>query len=224
MIPSGPCLYNEGSERKWGVRLPKYGARCVPVSRVKEDMTGSRANVPASRISGGNELSSCYPKNVKDIVLDNECRKEYGSNTGLKKRMKCPSNNNKVSANCGEGYQLGEKISENSTKCVPVGTDMNIVCNRVMKKKSDSKYLNYGYKYQTSKGCPDNFMRAECSGNYYGGDELYDDYTDCVREDSDLNIICQNKFGTPLTFSKNVKTTNCLPGYVRGHCVNIKKK
>ena len=235
MLRTGPCYAKDMSTNKYffGINLPKYGARCIPYDRVQEDLINRRSTTVTTSPQEiyANQLPKCYPENTESIFLDKECKIQFNYNYGLKNKVNCSYEKNNcnrdncsvqgITGVCAEGYQIGETLSDRSTKCVPVGTDMNNVCNRVMKKKlENSKYLNYGYKYQTGKGCPDNFFRAECSGNYFDGDELYPDFTDCVSQNEDLDTECQNKF-KQASFADGVKVANCLPGYIRGKCRNI---
>lgn len=65
------------------------------------------------------------------------CKENFGNDYGVRKidGENCPQNDYR--AYCENGYQAGVKLGSESTKCVPVGSDMNVVCqNKNQREKS----------------------------------------------------------------------------------------
>ena len=129
---------------------------------------------------------------------------------------------NDFRAVCETGYQGGAEIPKNSTKCVPIGKDMNVVCqaNHVDNPGIFGKYLRVGYKTIDFTGCPKGSQRAICDGNYYDGKELFGMTTDPFPQTENPNRKCQDEklgFGL-LSFAKQIISENCAVGYVRAEC------
>jgi hypothetical protein len=218
----GICSYENNGKSIFGFRHPDYGARCIS----KEQMKDAIKTNPKQVLSGISFSSSppqstvClkYPKSDY-ISYDIECKKKFGLNYGLKlvENQGCAQND--FRAVCEAGYQAGVQIPANSTKCVPIGKDMNVVCqaNHVDNPGKFGKYLRVGYKTIDFTGCPKGSQRAICDGNYYDGKELFDRTTAPFPQTENPNRKCQAQFGL-LSFAKQINTENCAVGYVRAEC------
>jgi len=218
----GICSYENNGKTIFGFRHPDYGARCLS----KEQMTAalksnSKQVIPGvSYSSNPYQSTTCfkYPK-TDYISYDIECKKKFGLNYGLKLVENNGCAQNDFHAVCETGYQAGAVIPPNSTKCVPIGKDMNVVCqaNHVDNPNKFGKYLRVGYKTIDFTGCPKGSQRAICDGNYYDGKELFDKTTDPFPQTENPNRKCQAKFGL-LSFAKQIISENCAVGYVRAEC------
>jgi hypothetical protein len=160
-----------------------------------------------------------YPKDDY-ISFDIECKKKFGVNYGLKviENQGCAQNDYR--AICEAGWQAGVQLPANSTKCVPVGKDMNVVCQTKHVDDKDRKFGNYlriGYKTIEFSGCPKGSQRAICDGNYYDGKELFEKTTAPFPQTENPNRKCQEQFGL-LSFAKRIISENCAVGYVRAEC------
>jgi hypothetical protein len=218
----GICSYENNGKTIFGFRHPDRGALCLS----KEQMTAalksnSKQVLPGiSYSSNPYQSTTCfkYPK-TDYISYDIECKKKFGLNYGLKlvENQGCAQND--FRATCETGYQAGAVIPENSTKCVPLGKDMNVVCqaNHVDNPEKFGKYLRIGYKTIDFTGCPKGSQRAICDGNYYDGKELFDRTTEPFPQTENPNRKCQAKFGL-LSFAKQIISENCAVGYVRAEC------
>ena len=222
----GICSYENNGKTIFGFRHPSRGALCLS----KEQMTAalkSNSNqvIPGvSYSSSPHQSTTCFKYPKSDYIsYDIECKKKFGLNYGLKlvENEGCAQQNN-FRATCETGYQGGAKIPENSTKCVPIGKDMNVVCqaNHVDNPGTFGKYLRVGYKTIDFTGCPKGSQRAICDGNYYDGKELFDRTTDPFPQTENPNRKCQDEklgFGL-LSFAKQIISENCAVGYVRAEC------
>jgi hypothetical protein len=218
----GICSYENNGKTIFGFRHPDRGALCLS----KEQMTAalksnSKQVLPGiSYSSSPYQSTTCfkYPK-TDYISYDIECKKKFGLNYGLKlvENQGCAQND--FRATCETGYQAGAVIPPNSTKCVPLGKDMNVVCqaNHVDNPGKFGKYLRVGYKTIDFTGCPKGSQRAICDGNYYDGKELFDRTTEPFPQTENPNRKCQAKFGL-LSFAKQIISENCAVGYVRAEC------
>jgi hypothetical protein len=219
----GICSYTVNGQIKFGFRHPDRGAACI----TQEQMLAAIKSNPKQILPGISyssnpyQSTTCfkYPK-TDYISYDIECKKKFGLNYGLKlvESQGC-SQQNDYRAICETGYQAGAVIPENSTKCVPIGKDMNVVCqaNHVDNPNKFGKYLRVGYKTVDFSGCPKGSQRAICDGNYYDGKELFERTTDPFPQTENPNRKCQAKFGL-LSFAKQVISENCAVGYVRAEC------
>ena len=219
----GICSYPFDGKIKFGFRHPDRGTACITKEQMLQEIKTSRKkpmqvnsaityNIPQS--------TEClkYPKT--DIIsFDIECKKKFGKDYGLKiiEGLNCPKNDYR--AVCEKGWQAGTVIPENSTKCVPIGKDMNIQCqqNHVNNKNKFGKYLRVGYKTIDFTGCPKGSQRAICDGNYYEGKELFNKTTAPFPQTENPNRKCQQQFGL-LSFAKKIISENCAVGYVRAEC------
>jgi hypothetical protein len=218
----GICSYENNGKTIFGFRHPDYGARCIS----KEQMKAAIKTNPKQVLSGISYSSNPYQSTVclkypksDYISYDIECKKKFGLNYGLKlvENQGCAQND--FRAVCETGYQAGVQIPSNSTKCVPIGKDMNVVCqaNHVDNPKKFGKYLRVGYKTIDFTGCPKGSQRAICDGNYYEGKELFERTTAPFPQTENPNRKCQAEFGL-LSFAKRINTENCAVGYVRAEC------
>jgi hypothetical protein len=218
----GICSYLDNGKIKFGYRHPDYGARCIS----RELMISAFKSNPKQILSGISyssnpyQSTTClkYPK-TDYISYDIECKKKFGLKYGLKliENQGCAQND--FRAICETGYQAGVLIPNNSTKCVPIGKDMNIQCqtNHVDNPDKYGKYLRVGYKTIDFTGCPKGSQRAICDGNYYDGKELFDRTTVPFPQTENPNRKCQAQFGL-LSFAKRIISENCAVGYVRAEC------
>ena len=218
----GICSYKDNGQTKFGFRHPDRGAACISREKMLEAIKSNPKQVlpGISYSSNPYQSTQCmkYPK-TDYISYDIECKKKFGLNYGLKLVENNGCAQNDFRAVCETGYQAGVVIPENSTKCVPIGKDMNVVCqaNHVDNPNKFGKYLRIGYKTIDFTGCPKGSQRAICDGNYYDGKELFDRTTDPFPQTENPNRKCQAKFGL-LSFAKQVISENCAVGYVRAEC------
>lgn len=218
----GICSYENNGKTIFGFRHPDRGALCLS----KEQMTAalksnSKQVIPGISYSlSPQQSTTCfkYPK-TDYISYDIECKKKFGLNYGLKLVEKQGCSQNDFRATCEAGWQAGAVIPPNSTKCVPLGKDMNVVCqaNHVDNPNKFGKYLRVGYKTIDFTGCPKGSQRAICDGNYYDGKELFERTTDPFPQTENPNRKCQAKYGL-LSFAKQIISENCAVGYVRAEC------
>ena len=219
----GICSYIDNGQTKFGFKHPDRGAACI----TREQMLAAIKLNPTQVLPGISYSSNpyqsteClkYPK-TDYINFDIQCKKKFGLNYGLKEVVEnqgCAQND--FRAVCEAGWQAGVVIPENSTKCVPIGKDMNVVCqaNHVDNPNKFGKYLRVGYKTIDFSGCPKGSQRAICDGNYYDGKELFDRTTDPFPQTENPNRKCQAKFGL-LSFARQIISDNCAVGYVRAEC------
>ena len=218
----GICSYVENGQTKFGFRHPDRGAACITREKMLEAIKSNPKQVLPGISYSSNPYQSTiclkYPK-TDYISYDIECKKKFGLNYGLKlvENQGCAQND--FRAVCEAGWQAGAPIPENSTKCVPLGKDMNVVCqaNHVDNPNKFGKYLRVGYKTIDFTGCPKGSQRAICDGNYYDGKELFERTTDPFPQTENANRKCQAKYGL-LSFAKQVISENCAVGYVRAEC------
>jgi hypothetical protein len=218
----GICSYTDNGQIKFGYRHPDYGAKCLS----KELMITAFKSNPKQILSGISfssnpyQSTTCFKFPKSDYIsYDIECKKKFGMNYGLKLVENQGCSQNDFRAICETGYQAGVVIPENSTKCVPIGKDMNVICqkNHVDNPNKFGKYLRVGYKTIDFSGCPKGSHRAICDGNYYDGKELFDKTTAPFPQTENPNRKCQEQFGL-LSFAKRINTENCAVGFVRAEC------
>lgn len=218
----GICSYENNGKTIFGFRHPDYGARCIS----KEQMKAAIKTNPKQVLSGISyssnpyQSTTCFKYPQSDYIsYDIECKKKFGLNYGLKlvENQGCAQND--FRAVCETGYQAGVIIPPNSTKCVPIGKDMNVVCqaHHVDNPGKFGKYLRVGYKTIDFTGCPKGSQRAICDGNYYEGKELFERTTAPFPQTENPNRKCQAHFGL-LSFAKRISSENCAVGYIRAEC------
>ncbi len=219
----GLCSYPYNGKIKFGFRHPERGSACITKEQMlKEIKTTKQKPIQVNPGISYNPFQSTqclkYPK-TDYISFDIECKKKFGIDYGLKliEGLNCPQNDYR--AVCEKGWQAGAEIPANSTKCVPIGKDMNAQCqlNHVNNKNNFGKYLKVGYKIIDFTGCPKGSQRAICDGNYYDGKELFEKTTTPFPQTENPNRKCQQEFGL-LSFAKQVISENCAVGYVRAEC------
>jgi hypothetical protein len=219
----GICSYENNGKTIFGFRHPTWGAKCISKEQMADALkSNSNQVIPGvSYSSSPHQSTTCFKYPKSDYIsYDIECKKKFGLNYGLKEVVEnngCAQND--FRAVCETGYQGGAPIPANSTKCVPLGKDMNVVCqaNHVDNPGKFGKYLRIGYKTIDFTGCPKGSQRAICDGNYYDGKELFDRTTDPFPQTENPNRKCQAKFGL-LSFAKQIISENCAVGYVRAEC------
>lgn len=233
----GPCLYNDPitDQEKWGYRLPEFGNKCITMDRYKKYVNNEgfkNNNLISIKGKKGifkkkcGKLMKIIPSNMtkcdghkNKYFFDKQCKKEYGKNFGLKEISSIGCGNEGFRGICGENYNLGYEVKDDTTKCYPIGTDMNLVCNNKMKFKNNIKNINFGYEKIISESCPKNFIRAKCSDNFYDGRKLLKNQTNCYNQNFNSDRMCKKQFGE-LSFSIENDSSNCLPGYIRSKCQN----
>ena len=220
----GICVIKEGDDVKFGYRHPNFGRRCLTTSQMEKVVKDTPSNGREVRNVRYDynpfQSTQCYGFPKDDLLkYDLKCKDNFGKDYGLKKieNFGCPENDNR--AICDQNYQMGEEMDEDSTKCVPMGTDMNMVCQRKNLREKKTKYIKMGYKEIKFSGCPEGTQRAICNGNYYDGKELYEDTTDPFPQTQNPDRKCKEKCGL-LSFSKGIISDNCVVGYVRAQCSN----
>ena len=221
----GICSYVDNGKTIFGFRHPTHGAKCITKEQMLDDLKDKKKSKQV--ISGKSYNSDPYQstqcqKYPKDdyISFDIECKKKFGVNYGLRviENQGCAPND--YFAKCEAGWQAGVKLPENSTKCVPVGKDMNVVCQTKHVDDTErkfGKYLRIGYKTIEFSGCPKGSQRAICDGNYYDGKELLEKTTPPFPQTDNPNRKCQDKYGL-LSFAKRIISENCAVGYIRAEC------
>ena len=217
----GLCSYMDNGKRIFGYRHPERGAACISKDKMLLAINNAKQVLPGISYSANPfQSTTClkYPK-TDYISFDIECKKKFGLNYGLKliENQGCAQNDYR--AVCEAGYQAGVELPEESTKCVPVGKDMNIICQtkHVENPGKFGKYLRVGYKTIEFSGCPKGSQRAICDGNYYDGKELFDKTTAPFPQTENANRKCQAQFGL-LSFAKRIISENCAVGYIRAEC------
>ena len=234
----GICSYMDNGKKIFGFRHPVSGLACLTKAQMLKELKDKDNSEyildnlkdkenPKQILNGISFNSNPYQsttcqKYPKDdyISFDIECKKKFGLNYGLKviENQGCAPNDYR--ARCEAGWQAGVQLPENSTKCVPVGKDMNVVCQTKHVDDKDRKFGNYlriGYKTIEFSGCPKGSQRAICDGNYYDGKELLEKTTPPFPQTENPNRKCQAQFGL-LSFAKRIISENCAVGYVRAEC------
>jgi len=225
----GICEYQKDGVVRFGYSHPYFGKKCVDSSRIEKMLKEHPEYGKLHKIrfgpSGKFEVNpfqstQCFGFPKTDLLnYDLKCKEKFGNNYGLKSldQTGCPENDNR--GLCEIDYQMGEKMDPNSTKCVPIGTDMNNVCQRKNLREKKTKYVRTGYKTVRFGGCPEGTQRAICDGNYFSGKELFPKSTECFPEAFDPDRKCKEKFGL-LSFADRIISENCLPGNIRAICKN----
>jgi hypothetical protein len=219
----GICSYIDNGKTIFGFRHPDRGRKCITKQQMLEELKRNPKQILKGISYSSNPYQSTlcqkYPK-TDYISFDIECKKKFGLNYGLKviENQGCAPNDYR--AICEAGWQAGVILPDDSTKCVPVGKDMNVVCQTKHvddKSRKFGNYLRIGYKTIEFSGCPKGSQRAICNGNYYDGKELFEKTTVPFSQTENPNRKCQEKFGL-LSFAKRIISENCAVGYVRAEC------
>ena len=222
----GICEFvNKRGKKEFGYMHPYFGRKCMTAEKLTELLNKYPKQKHIHNVKGNiyyrpYQSTQCYGYSKDDIIsYDLQCKENFGNDYGLKNvdNTNCPENDYR--GICEKNYQAGTALEPNSTKCVPVGSSMNVVCQHKNIRENKSNYMKMGYKDIKFTGCPEGFQRAVCDGNYYDGIQLFDKTTDCFPEAHNSDRICQKEFGI-LSFSEKIIADNCKPGYVRAKCNN----
>ena len=226
----GICEYEDfENKRQFGYSHPALGKKCLSPGKLSKFLKCYPEYNKVTPISLNGvkynpyQSTDCYAYPKNDLLsYDLKCKKKYGKKYGVKivEGFGCPPNDNR--GLCEIDYQMGVEISADSTKCVPIGTEMNGVCQAKHIREKKNKFTKMGYKSIEFSGCPKGYQRAICDGNYYDGKELFENATECFEQSFDPNRMCKEKFGK-LSFVDKIISDNCNPGYIRASCKNIKK-
>lgn len=226
----GICEYKDDEgNKKFGYSHPAFGKKCVSGPKMAEMLKknpnyGKIHNVMIRGFTyNPYQSTQCYGTPKSDLLYyDLKCKDKFGEKYGVKsiEGFNCPENDSR--GMCEKDYQMGEKLEPESTKCVPLGTDMNMVCNKKNLREKKSKFMKMGYKSIEFSGCPNGYQRAICDGNYYDGQELHKNTTECFSQSFNPSRMCKSKFGA-LSFSSKILSDNCAPGNIRAVCENVSK-
>lgn len=226
----GICQFkNQFGNKEFGYMHPYFGRKCMTAEQLTTLLNKYPDQKKIHNVKGNiyyhpYQSTKClgYPKN--DLIsYDLMCKENFGNNYGVRKidGENCPENDYR--AYCESGYQVGVKLEPESTKCVPVGSDMNVVCQNKNLRENKSKYMTWGYKDIKYDGCPDGYQRGICDGNYYDGTQLFENTTSCFPETNNPDRMCKKEFGI-LSYSEKIIADNCKIGNVRAKCTNTNKK
>lgn len=226
----GICEFkNKFGNREFGYMHPYFGKKCMTAEQLTTLLNKYPDQKKIHNVKGNiyyhpYQSTKClgYPKD--DLVsYDLMCKENFGNDYGVRKidGENCPQNDYR--AYCENGYQAGVKLGSNSTKCVPVGSDMNVVCQNKNLRENTSKYMSLGYKDIRYDACPDGYQRGVCDGNYYDGKQLFENTTSCFPETNNPDRMCKKEFGL-LSYSEKIIADNCKIGNIRAKCANTNAK
>ena len=226
----GICQFkNKFGSKEFGYMHPYFGKKCMTAEQLttllnKYPKQKTIHNVKGNIYYHPYQSTKClaYPKN--DLIsYDLMCKENFGNDYGVRKidGENCPQNDYR--AYCENGYQAGVKLGSESTKCVPVGSDMNVVCQNKNLRENKSNYMTWGYKDVKYDGCPDGYQRGVCDGNYYDGVQLFENTTSCFPETNNPDRMCKKDFGI-LSYSEKIIADNCKIGNIRAKCTNTNTK
>ena len=222
----GICEFkNQFGNKEFGYMHPYFGRKCMTAEQLTTLLNKYPDQKTIHNVKGNiyyhpYQSTKClgYPKN--DIVsYDLMCKENFGNDYGVRKidGENCPQNDYR--AYCENGYQAGVKLEAESTKCVPVGSDMNVICQNKNQREKKSNYMTWGYKDVKYDGCPDGYQRGVCDGNYYDGTQLFENTTSCFPETNNPDRMCKKEFGI-LSYSEKIIADNCKIGNIRAKCLN----
>jgi hypothetical protein len=226
----GICQFkNKFGSNEFGYMHPYFGRKCMTAQQLTTLLNKYPDQKKIHNVKGNiyyhpYQSTKClgYPKN--DLVsYDLMCKENFGNDYGVRKidGENCPQND--FRAYCENGYQAGVKLGSESTKCVPVGSDMNVVCQNKNQREKKSNYMTLGYKDIKYDGCPDGYQRGICDGNYYDGIQLFENTTSCFPETNNPDRMCKKEFGI-LSFSEKIIADNCKIGNIRAKCANTNSR
>ena len=226
----GICQFkNKFGNKEFGYMHPYFGKKCMTAEQLTTLLNKYPDQKKIHNVKGNiyyhpYQSTKClgYPKN--DLVSYDLMGKEnFGNDYGVRKidGENCPQNDYR--AYCENGYQAGVKLEAESTKCVPVGSDMNVVCQNKNLRENTSKYMSLGYKDIRYDACPDGYQRGVCDGNYYDGKQLFENTTSCFPETNNPDRMCKKEFGL-LSYSEKIIADNCKIGNIRAKCANTNAK
>ena len=226
----GICQFkNKFGNKEFGYMHPYFGKKCMTAEQLTTLLNKYPDQKKIHNVKGNiyyhpYQSTKClgYPKN--DLVsYDLMCKENFGNDYGVRNidGENCPQN--EYRAYCENGYQAGIKLEAESTKCVPVGSDMNVVCQNKNQREKKSNYMTWGYKDIKYDGCPDGYQRGVCDGNYYDGTQLFENTTSCFPETNNPDRMCKKEFGI-LSYSEKIIADNCKIGNIRAKCANTNAK
>lgn len=226
----GICEFkNKFGNKEFGYMHPYFGRKCMTAEQLTTLLNKYPDQKKIHNVKGNiyyhpYQSTKClgYPKT--DLVsYDLMCKENFGNDYGVRKidGENCPQNDYR--AYCENGYQAGVKLEAESTKCVPVGSDMNVVCQNKNQREKKSNYMTLGYKDIKYDGCPDGYQRGVCDGNYYDGTQLFENTTSCFPETNNPDRMCKKEFGV-LSYSEKIIADNCKIGNIRAKCANTNAK
>jgi len=226
----GICQFkNKFGNKEFGYMHPYFGKKCMTAEQLTTLLNKYPDQKKIHNVKGNiyyhpYQSTKClgYPKD--DLVsYDLMCKENFGNDYGVRKidGENCPQNDYR--AYCENGYQAGVKLEPESTKCVPVGSDMNVVCQNKNQREKKSNYMTLGYKDIKYDGCPDGYQRGVCDGNYYDGKQLFENTTSCFPETNNPDRMCKKEFGL-LSYSEKIIADNCKIGNIRAKCANTNAK
>ena len=226
----GICEFkNQFGNKEFGYMHPYFGRKCMTAEQLTTLLNKYPDQKKIHNVKGNiyyhpYQSTKClgYPKN--DLVsYDLMCKENFGNNYGVRKidGENCPQNDYR--AYCENGYQAGVKLEPESTKCVPVGSDMNVVCQNKNQREKKSNYMTWGYKDIKYDGCPEGYQRGVCDGNYYDGIQLFENTTSCFPETNNPDRMCKKEFGL-LSYSEKIIADNCKIGNIRAKCANTNSR
>jgi len=226
----GICQFkNKFGSKEFGYMHPYFGKKCMTAEQLTNLLNKYPKQKTIHNVKGNiyyhpYQSTKClaYPKN--DLIsYDLMCKENFGNDYGVRKidGENCPQNDYR--AYCENGYQAGVKLGSESTKCVPVGSDMNVVCQNKNLRENKSNYMTLGYKDVKYDGCPDGYQRGVCDGNYYDGIQLFENTTSCFPETNNPDRMCKKEFGI-LSYSEKIIADNCKIGNIRAKCLNTNTK
>lgn len=226
----GICQFkNKFGSNEFGYMHPYFGKKCMTAEQLTTLLNKYPDQKKIHNVKGNiyyhpYQSTKClgYPKT--DLVsYDLMCKENFGNDYGVRKidGENCPQNDYR--AYCENGYQAGVKLEAESTKCVPVGSDMNVVCQNKNQREKKSNYMTLGYKDIKYDGCPDGYQRGVCDGNYYDGTQLFENTTSCFPETNNPDRMCKKEFGL-LSYSEKIIADNCKIGNIRAKCANTNVK
>jgi hypothetical protein len=226
----GICEFkNQFGNREFGYMHPYFGRKCMTAEQLTNLLNKYPDQKKIHNVKGNiyyhpYQSTKCLGYPINDLVsYDLICKENFGNNYGVKKidGENCPENDYR--AYCENGYQAGVKLEAGSTKCVPVGSDMNVVCQNKNLRENTSNYMRFGYKDIKYDGCPDGYQRGVCDGNYYEGKQLFENTTNCFPETNNPDRMCKKEFGI-LSFSEKIIADNCKIGNIRAKCANTNSR
>ncbi len=224
----GICEFkNRFGNREFGYMHPYFGKKCMSAKQLTTLLNKYPEQKKIHNVKGNiyyhpYQSTKCMGYSKNDLIsYDLMCKENFGNDYGVRKidGENCPQNDYR--AYCENGYQAGVKLEPESTKCVPVGSDMNVVCQNKNIREKTSNYMTWGYKDIKYNGCPDGYQRGVCDGNYYDGTQLFENTTSCFPETNNPDRICKKEFGI-LSYSEKIQADNCKIGNIRAKCANIK--
>ena len=180
---SGPCLT---TDNQWGVILPQYGKKCVPMSTINKE--------------------TLKKKIVKGVPSKDADKDEDESKLGKKEinnRFNALLAKQKATSTQADDRMMNLRRYDGSIdKCLPKDTNFNKLCQ----KKYGAMYHGEAEKCTcplTHSALCDQFdlYKAECYCTVPDDKQ----YTDCKPSTADFNYWCQSKYGRNYGYTKILK-------------------